>query len=165
VLDLPFSSVHPWTDSTIVLAWVQGSPRRFKVYVGNRVTQILDLTPADCWRHVRSEDNPADCASRGIFPSELIDHDLWWKGPPWLLLPTAEWPEKGSILDDAQEESDELNTTTCNLITIEEPIIPVDKFSSFTRYKRVTAWIIHNCKAKSSCQLLVLCDSEGPLQQ
>ncbi len=39
-------------------------PRRFKVYVGNRT--------ADCWSHVVSEENPADCASRGLFPSELF---------------------------------------------------------------------------------------------
>ena len=37
VLDLPLSSVHAWTDSTIVLAWIRGNPHRFKVYVGNRI--------------------------------------------------------------------------------------------------------------------------------
>ena len=94
VLDLPLSSVHAWTDSTIVLAWIQGNPHRFKVYIGNRVTQILDLTPADSWKHVISEENPADCASRGIFPSELLTHDLWWKGPPWLSLPPSDWPKE-----------------------------------------------------------------------
>lgn len=29
--------------------------------------------------------NPADCASRGLQPSELIGHKLWWHGPEWLL--------------------------------------------------------------------------------
>ena len=47
VLDLPSSSVYAWTDSTIVLAWIGGNPRRFKLYVGNRVTQIVDLIPPD----------------------------------------------------------------------------------------------------------------------
>lgn len=152
VLDLPLDVVHAWTDSTIVLAWLQGDPRRFKVYVGNRVAQILDLTPAGCWNHVMSEENPADCASRGDFPSKLLDHDLWWKGPPWLLLPPSEWPKSNSATDEAQEASDELSVTICNLAVVEEPLIPVDKFSSFARYRRVTAWIIRfidNCKAKS----------------
>ena len=34
---------------------------------------------------------------------------------------------------------------------IEDPLIPVNKFSSFNLYKRVTAWIIrfiHNCKSR-----------------
>ena len=151
VLDLPLNAVHAWTDSTVVLAWIQGDPRRFKVYVGNRVAQILDLTPADCWKHVRSGENPADCASRGIFPSELLEHDLWWKGPQWLLLPPSEWPKNNSATDDTQEGNDELSVITCNLATVEEPLIPTDKFSSFTRYKQVTGWIIrfiHNCKAR-----------------
>ena len=151
VLDLPLNAVHAWTDSTVVLAWIQGDPRRFKVYVGNRVAQILDLTPADCWKHVRSGENPADCASRGIFPSELLEHDLWWKGPQWLLLPPSEWPKNNSATDDTREGNDELSVITCNLATVEEPLIPTDKFSSFTRYKRVTGWIIrfiHNCKAR-----------------
>ena len=33
---------------------------------------------------MRSMENPADCASRGLFPSELLAHDLWWNGPEWL---------------------------------------------------------------------------------
>ena len=136
----------------IVLAWILGNPHRFKVYIGNRVTQILDLTPADSWKHVTSEENPADCASRGFFPSELLTHDLWWKGPPWLSLPPSDWPKRNLAADDAQEESDESSVATCNLVTMEELLIPVDKFSSFTHYKRITAWIIrfiYNCRARS----------------
>ena len=35
--------VHAWTDSTIVLNWLSGSTRRFKTYVGNRVTHITEM--------------------------------------------------------------------------------------------------------------------------
>ena len=147
VLDLPLNSVHTWTDSTIVLAWIQGNPRRFKVYMGNWVSQIMDLTPADCWNHLISEDNPADCASRGMFPSELLLHDLWWNGPSWLKLQPFMWPKDNSPIDQGNEE---LDTVTSTLAMIEEPLIPVDRFSSFTFYKQVTAWVIQfveNCKA------------------
>ena len=178
LLDLPLSSVFAWTDSTIVLAWIQGNPRRFKVYVGNRVSQIIELVPANCWGHVVSEDNPADCASRGIFPSELIHHDLWWNGPPWLKLMPPEWPKNNLPANVTNEEAEELNTTTynCNLAVIKDPLIPLDKFSSFNTYKRVIAWMIrfiHNCESRvkatqprsgplsyrrtrSGCKLLVL---------
>ena len=48
--------------------------------------------------------------------------------------------------------AEELNiTTTCTLAGIEDPLIPVHKFSSFNLYKRVTAWtirFIHNCKSR-----------------
>ena len=35
VLVIPMDSIFAWTDSTIVLGWLTGSPRRFKTYVGN----------------------------------------------------------------------------------------------------------------------------------
>lgn len=77
---------------------------RFKVYVGNRVAYILELIPADCWRHVVSEDNPVDCASRGMFPSELLTHDLWWSEPSWLKLASSEWPKNNLPSNVTPEE-------------------------------------------------------------
>ncbi len=74
---IPITSVHAWSDSTIVLNWLMVSSRRFKTFVGNRVSTINDSIPPECWNHVSSVDNPADCASRGIYPSELSDHELW----------------------------------------------------------------------------------------
>ena len=68
---IPMSSVIAWTDSTVVLSWLTENPRRFKTYVGNRVSFILDQIPPDRWKHVPGILNPADCASRGLFP---LDH-------------------------------------------------------------------------------------------
>ena len=91
VLNMPIDHTYAWTDSTIVLCWLQGNPRHFKVFVGNRVAQIMELIPPERWRHVVNEDNPADCASRGMYPSELLTHDLWWNGPDWLKLNSLRW--------------------------------------------------------------------------
>ena len=38
VLEISLSNVYASTDSTIVLSWLVGNPRRFKTYVGNRVS-------------------------------------------------------------------------------------------------------------------------------
>ena len=61
-LGVPLSHVHHWTDSTIVLSWLDGGPRRLKTFVANRISAISDLTPARSWRHVGSLENPADAA-------------------------------------------------------------------------------------------------------
>ena len=53
--------IYAWTDSTIVLSWLVGNPRRFKTYVGNRICDIVDCIPPERWRHVISAENPADC--------------------------------------------------------------------------------------------------------
>ena len=76
VFHLPVDSVYAWTDGMIVLSWLVGNPRRFKTYIGNRVSHTIELIPPDRWNHVKGTDNPADCASRGLFPSELLDHEL-----------------------------------------------------------------------------------------
>ncbi len=68
------SNTYAWSDSTIVLYWLDGNPRRLKTFVGNRVANILEMLPPTAWRHVPSQDNPADCASRGMFPQELLQH-------------------------------------------------------------------------------------------
>ena len=67
-LNIPLESVVARTDSTIVLNWLDGNPRRFKTYVGNRISFILSHAPSKHWRHVKGEQNPADCASRGLYP-------------------------------------------------------------------------------------------------
>ena len=40
-LELPIESIYTWTDSTIVVSWLDGSPRRFNTYVGNQVSFIV----------------------------------------------------------------------------------------------------------------------------
>ena len=67
VLEIPLSHTCGWTDSTIVLNWLDGSPRHFKTFVGNRVSTIMELIPPDKWNNISGLDNPADC-SRGLFP-------------------------------------------------------------------------------------------------
>ena len=67
-----------WTDSTIVLSWLKSFNKRLEVYVANQVAKIQTLSDINAWRYVPSSDNPADYASRGLFPEELNHHALWW---------------------------------------------------------------------------------------
>lgn len=85
VFNISMDKVFAWTDSTVVLSWLRGSPRHFKTYVGNRVSFIVDCIPSEHWRHVKGSENYADSPLRGLFPSELISFDLWWDGPEWLI--------------------------------------------------------------------------------
>ncbi len=92
LFSITMDNIFAWTDSTIVLGWLNGNPRRLKTFVGNRISFIMDQIPPCRWYHVSGVDNPADCASRGIFPSQLVTFDLWWRGPTWLLLDPSQWP-------------------------------------------------------------------------
>ena len=150
VFDLPLTQVYAWTDSTIVLSWLVGNPRRFNIYVANRVSYIVELIAPDRWSHVCGSENPADCASRGLFPVELLEHQLWWNGPNWLTQPPTNWPHQSepAQVDDTTEERE----CTLHTMTREKAsIIPIDRYSSYTKLKRVTARVlrfVNNCRSK-----------------
>nr|XP_012215649.1 PREDICTED: uncharacterized protein LOC105668053 [Linepithema humile] len=93
-LDYGYVPRYGWTDSTVALAWVSQHPSRWKTYVANRVSEIQSVNPTIKWNHVPSEQNPADCASRGISTSDLKTHPLWWNGPLWLRQPSPAWPDQ-----------------------------------------------------------------------
>ncbi|XP_072946331.1 uncharacterized protein [Epargyreus clarus] len=79
-LEVAKENVHAWTDSTVVLAWLRSHPSRWKTFVANRVSEILTTMDAHQWSHVRSNDNPADYASRGVLPSAFAkfrDVEVW----------------------------------------------------------------------------------------
>lgn len=78
--------VVAWSDSSIVLSWLSVPHEPFKVFVSNGIHQIQTLLPGCRWNHIRTEDNPTDCASRGLKPRDLLDHSLYWKGPSCLSL-------------------------------------------------------------------------------
>ena len=54
-----------WTDSKVVLGYINNEARRFHIFVANRVQQIRDESAPAQWRYVESKENPADEASRG----------------------------------------------------------------------------------------------------
>ena len=155
VFNLPLNCVYAWTDSTIVLCWLVGNPKRFKTYVGNRVSHIVELIAPDRWNHVNGTENPADCASRGLFPSELLIHELWWDGPRWLKLSSTNWPQQMNL--PPMEPSDEEREVCLHMTTHQRmPLVAMDRYSNFTQLKRITAWIlrfISNCRVRRNKQI------------
>ncbi len=81
---LQIDSVTFWTDSVIVLRYVLNEMKRFVTFVSNGMTQIHKGSNPSQWRHVKSELNPADLASRGIKASETRKLERWKNGPEFL---------------------------------------------------------------------------------
>ena len=55
-----------WSDSTVALGWIRNDPNSWKIFVGNRVTEIHTYTTPSEWKYCPGEDNPADYLSRGL---------------------------------------------------------------------------------------------------
>jgi len=144
-LKIKFKSKRYWSDSTITLAWIKCEPTRWKTYVANRVAKIQQLTNPKEWNFVPGTDNPADCASRGISPADLIDHPLWWSEPKFIqnqvdLMQYNELPLEIHYDCEANKESKQVKKV-CHIATSTWPSDILKRFSTLTKLKRVTAYL------------------------
>ena len=106
-LKVPFKSITHWSDSSAALGYLRNTKTQFSVFVGHRVEEIQATTSIDSWRHVPTKSNPADCLTRGRFPSGLKDDQLL-RGPSFLWGPPESWPSDQSVdpelaIDPAEE--------------------------------------------------------------
>lgn len=131
LLKIPMNKTYAWTDSMVVLAWLQSQPSRWQVFVGNRVSEIVQRIDNDRWRHVQSRYNPADLASRGVRASELENNEMWWTGPEWLKHNDIEFT-RASIPQTSLEMK-----KTFHLNLEDTPIW--ERFSSMSKLRRVLA--------------------------
>ena len=68
-----------------VLRFINNTKSRFKVFVANRLSIIHEFTTPSQWQYVKTEENPADLASRGVSPDDLKRLQFWLDGPDFLL--------------------------------------------------------------------------------
>jgi hypothetical protein len=66
-IDLPVERTFFWSDSTLTYQYISNTKHRFKVFVANRVTEILETSTVEQWRLVPGELNPADILTRGVY--------------------------------------------------------------------------------------------------
>ena len=123
-LGIPKEHTYAWSDSTIVLSWLVTC---LKVYVAHRAAEIVGILEADRWRHVPTDEKPADLVSSGVFPEELAEAAIWWKGPPWLSKSPSTWPKCRKML--GSKELPELKSTVLSVLQ-----------STGRTYRTTTSW-------------------------
>ena len=143
--------VYMWTVCTTVLQWLN-STEKLPLFVANRVGEIPESTTIDEWHHVLSGNNPADTGTRGI-SSEALKDSSWVIGTS--ILRTTDWP---FIPDERVIKNIRLKGTSCDIdncletsssfvtdvtsIKHPEDGFNWERLSSFTRYKRVVAFML-----------------------
>ena len=89
--------------------------------------------------------------------SELVAEKRWWKGPEFLYKPERQWPDDNDTCSDNGNALEEIARnpaiTTHALITISQvqligvhQIIDADRYSSWKKLLRVTAYILRFVK-------------------
>ena len=126
-LNLTVNESYLWTDSSIVLTWIQGPPNKWKAFVGNRVDLIQEQTAAATWRHVPSQSHPAEFISMGIEPTTLSTSTLCWKGQQWL----TQEPSSG-LISEVNTSTDNLEARKVHVASLQAPDDIPFRFSKLT---------------------------------
>ena len=113
--------------------------------MANWVQDIRGSVPATHWRHVPSTQNPADLASRGVYPVDLLSSHLWWDGPPWLHQSPDHWPAQPK--QEVQPHLPDIRHVL--VVTTPRSSCLWSLYSDLKRLVRITAWLIifaANCR-------------------
>lgn len=122
-----------WTDSTVVLGYINNDARRFHVFVANRIQRIRSSTKPEQWAYVASENNPADHASRGLTAEQLKTSNCF-TGPKFLW--QTELPERECKLGEIKEDDPEIRKVVFNTATKESRSL-LDHLQKFSDWSRV----------------------------
>ena len=140
-----------WTDSTDVLFWIQHDKPR-KMFVENRVSEILEVTQPEQWRHIKGVDNPADLGTRGISLSAVTASQRWWTGPPHISDGDLGDPEERKVselspdaLKELKSETHQKSTTVTAAVTSgpieKERLFDITECSKLKQVVERTAWV------------------------
>ncbi|KHJ87440.1 Pao retrotransposon peptidase, partial [Oesophagostomum dentatum] len=107
-----FERINLFSDSTIALSWLRANKKLPPIvttlvekieFTAEGVRQTSQLT----FFHVPTEENAADCATRGVSKSEFANCQ-WWTGPKWLNDSIERWPV--TQISDLREELEDSET-------------------------------------------------------
>ncbi|XP_065108476.1 uncharacterized protein [Paramisgurnus dabryanus] len=160
-LDIKIDEEVFWTDSQVVLGYINNDARRFHIFVANRVQLIRDNSDPSQWHYVDTAENPADHASRGLRASD-INSTNWLRGPKFLwereLHLTPSTPSELLIGDPEVKTIQVLATEAEDYNDI---LRRLSKFSSWTTILKVVSRIKRlGSKSKQHCEYVTIKERE-----
>lgn len=83
---------------------------------------------------MRTHENPADIASRGLLPSQLKNNSLWFFGPNWLIFSPNNWPKLIPMLASGTNLEEK---TSVRINIIKEPPKEMDLIFNSKNYSHL----------------------------
>ena len=147
---LQIDRTYFWTDSYLVLRYIHNEKKRFIKFVANRVAMIREGSDPDQWNYVRSELNPADYVSRGLYPKEEHKLKVWCEGPAFLWKNKEQWPQQPQEIATELTEADfgVRQEITMHTTFTQEEFWKwlLRRYSTWRRLFRIVAWLIKACR-------------------
>lgn len=82
-LSCKIDNIYFYSDSTVTLAYINNTEKRFTKYVSRRIEIILNLSSSSQWKYIPSDKNPADLTTRPRSARSLLSSS-WLSGPDFL---------------------------------------------------------------------------------
>ena len=118
--------------------------------------EIRKLVPQDLWDHCPGTENPADIPTRNLEIANFQKEDRWMRGPGWLSQDETFWPKRSLQQEPSEECIKEMKARNVMSMFINSEehhlistIIDCNRFSSYTKLLRVTAYVLRfvkNCR-------------------
>ena len=145
-LNIPLQQSVFWTDSMVVLQYINNVDKRFHTFVANRISVIRERTTLLQWRHVNSASNPADDASRGLKVDDLLINTRWFYGPDFLQCDESVWPSNPLIVQELSGDDPEVRRDSTVYVTSVLGDDIFDKlfcrYSDWLQLRTVVAWLL-----------------------
>ncbi|KAK3108419.1 hypothetical protein FSP39_007685 [Pinctada imbricata] len=131
-LHVQFSDIRFYTDSKVVLGYLNNKVRRFYNYVSNRVDRILRHSESEQWHYVSTKENPADHGTRGIQSAQELE-DKWLTGPTFLFSDLKMNEEEYALIDPDVDSEIRVDV---NKLAISEDLLAVQEICGrFSKWK------------------------------
>jgi hypothetical protein len=121
-----------WTDSKVVLSYINNESRCFHTFVANKVQKIRNSTTPQQWQFVPTDKNPADGAYRGRTVNELLKSD-WFSGPMFLWESTV--PSTENVIPDLTIGDPEIRKA-------QKPFSIADRLCKFSSWSRAIKGVV-----------------------
>jgi hypothetical protein len=132
--------VFLWSDSQIVLKWLESDSTSKKTFVAVRISEIQSQCASSTWNYVPSKVNPADDLSRGLKVQEM--NRRWFNGSAFLM-ERKEWPDQSpreEKIDVEEREEKKVHETCASVQSQDVPIIICEMYSTWRKLVRMTAY-------------------------
>ena len=142
-LDIRVDEEMFWTDSRVVLSYIQNTKRCFKMFVANRINQIKSNFHVSQWHYIQTNQNPADNCSRGLRMKRHSRLKRWFRGPEFLRKQVSMWQNKVDYYE-ADEDDKEIKIIKINSVQIQSNILSTleSRISSWKKMKDVMAYVM-----------------------
>ncbi|XP_060071093.1 uncharacterized protein LOC132551006 [Ylistrum balloti] len=131
-LEFALQEIKFYSDSKVVLGYIQNRVRRFSVYVDNRVARILKNASSEQWFYVRTDQGTRQISARSL------KNSTWLQGPSFLRQKEV---ESFDFVEDPETDASEMYAMKCTVMLTHS--LGTERFQRFSQWSSLVKAIMN----------------------